>query len=44
MRSLAFVFAFELVVTLPNDTSVFGTVGVPYLGAEEPTAISADEL
>ena len=44
MRCGAFVFALELVVALPYDTSVFGTVGVPYLGAEEPTAISADKL
>ena len=44
MRCSTFVFAFELVVTLPNDTSVIRVVGVPYLGAEEPTAVTTDKL
>ena len=44
MRCGTFVFTLEFVVTLPYDTSVFGIVGIPYLGAEEPAAVSANEL
>ena len=44
MRCGTFVFTLEFVVTLPNDTSVLGTIRIPYLGAEEPAAVSANEL
>lgn len=44
MRCSTFVFAIELVITLPNDTSVFGTVGVPYFGTEVSSTITAAEL
>ena len=43
MRSGAFFTALELVVALPYHTAVLA-VGVPHLGTEPLTAITADNL
>ena len=42
MWRFTFVFAFEFIVALPNHPTVFAG-GVSHLGAEEGTAVAADD-
>lgn len=42
MGRFTFVFAFEFIVALPNHPAVFAG-GVPHLGAEESTTVTADD-